>query len=194
MSLPRLAFGESSALRLKGEKQILEHMSALQRPARDFSYRSKAEDAETVMRCIEADDLAIMAKASDAYVVKTEGDPTSSLRISLSGEGEVRQGNRTLSWHGGGVALVSSYHEPQQLSSGINSIYILQYTPSALQHVGRVMYGLEQLEERYFSPEAPRLMSTWNGEVDYARLLVSAGGAGRVMRGRSRPSQEDWHF
>lgn len=175
MSLPRLAFGESSALRLKGEKQILEHMSALQRPARDFSYRSKAEDAETVMRCIEADDLAIMAKASVAYVVKTEGDPTCSLRISLSGEGEVRQGNRTLSWHGGGVALVSSYHEPQQLSSGTNSIYILQYRPSALQHVGRVMYGLEQLEERYFSPETPRLMSTWNGEVDYARLLVSAG-------------------
>lgn len=175
MSLPRLAFGETSAFRLKGEKEILDHLSALQRPARDFSYRSKAGDAETVMRCIQAEDLFMMASASDAYVVKTDGDPTCSLRIPLSGEGQVRQGNRTLSWHGGGVALSSSYHEPQQLSSSANSIYILKYRARALQHVARVMYGLEQVEERHFLPEAPRLMSTWNGEVDYARLLVSAG-------------------
>ena len=174
MPFPRLAFGENAALRITGERQIQDHLSALQRPLSAFGYRSGSGEARTAIRSVRVDGLFLMATASDAYYLKTETDLSSSLRIPLFGAGEVRQGKRAVRWKAGRIAVVSSYEEPQQLTSERNSILILHYRRNALVRVAKAMYGRENIQEQHLWPETPRLVSTVRGAVDYAQLLMSA--------------------
>ena len=174
MPFPRLAFGENAALRITGERQIQDYLFSLQRPLSAFGYRSGEGKVRTAIRSVGLDGLFLMATASDAYYLKTETDLSSSLRIPLFGAGEVSQGKRAVRWKAGGIAVASSYDEPQQLTSERNSILIFHYRRNALTRVAKAMYGREDIHERDLSPASPRLVSTVRGAVDYAQLLMSA--------------------